>query len=140
MKQKKYNISLDNISQVTTHVTTMINQGHNIITLSGDLGAGKTTFVKHLLEHFNIPQTDVTSPTFNLLNIYNTPSKEQIWHYDLYRLQSSEEIINLDFEDALTQKLTIIEWPEIITNYLPKHKININIETISKNNRNYIIS
>ena len=95
-------VTLNQIDNITKRIIPLINKGKHIITLSGDLGAGKTTFIKHLLKNFDINQDEITSPTFNLLNIY-TNQTYQIWHYDLYRLNSAEEIFNLNFDEALAQ-------------------------------------
>ena len=81
------------------------------------MGVGKTTFVKYLVnayqKKYNLKQTEVTSPTFNLLNEYQI-KQLKINHYDLFRLKSSDELKNLElFEDNLTT-ITLIEWPQII--------------------------
>lgn len=131
-------VTLNQIDNITKRIIPLINKGKHIITLSGDLGAGKTTFIKHLLKNFDINQDEITSPTFNLLNIY-TNQTYQIWHYDLYRLNSAEEIFNLNFDEALAQKLVIIEWPEIIKQYLPSKHIAIKIEILNQDQRQYII-
>ena len=91
----------------------------DIIFLYGEIGVGKTTFVKYLINELQkrnkIEVTDVTSPTFNLLNEYQI-NKIKVNHYDLFRLKSSSELKNLDlFEDRSTT-ITIIEWPQIIEN------------------------
>ncbi len=83
----------------------------------GEMGVGKTTFVKYLVNGFQkknkLKITDVTSPTFNLLNQYDL-NKFVINHYDLFRLKNDDELKNLDlFEDNLNA-VSLIEWPEII--------------------------
>ena len=84
-----------------------------IILLKGQLGSGKTTFVKELLLHkykFN----DVNSPTFGIINSYNI-SKNLIFHYDLYRINKVSELDEIGFYDNLeTEAVHFIEWPEII--------------------------
>ena len=131
-------IKLDALDSVSANILPLINDNYNLVTLSGDLGAGKTTLVKSLLKNFDIVEDEVTSPTFNILNIY-TNSEFQIWHYDLYRLNSAEELFNLNFEEALEQKLVLIEWPEIIAEYLPKIRLHIKIEILNPDDRKYII-
>ena len=89
----------------------------NVIFLYGEMGVGKTTFIRYLINGFqkanNLKLTEVTSPTFNLMNEYQI-NKIKIFHYDLYRLKSEEEIINLElFEDNLNT-ITLIEWPQNI--------------------------
>ena len=94
------------------------------------MGVGKTTFVRYLINGFQkankLELTEVTSPTFNLLNEYQI-NKIKINHYDLFRLKSSEEIKSLDlFEDTLNS-VTLIEWPQIIKEK-PKNLIELNFE------------
>jgi tRNA threonylcarbamoyladenosine biosynthesis protein TsaE len=102
----------------------------NVVFLYGEMGAGKTTFVRYLINGFQkankLELTEVTSPTFNLLNEYQI-NKIKINHYDLFRLKSPEEIKSLDlFEDSLNS-VTLIEWPQIIKEK-PKNLIELNFE------------
>ena len=102
----------------------------NVIFLYGEMGVGKTTFVRYLINGFQkankLELTEVTSPTFNLLNEYQI-NKIKINHYDLFRLKSPEEIKNLDlFEDTLNT-ITLIEWPQIIKEK-PKNLIELNFK------------
>ena len=92
-------------------------KGGEIIFLYGEMGVGKTTFVKYLinqlLEKKNLQTTEVTSPTFNLLNEYEIDNLI-IKHYDLFRLKNESEIKNLDLFDQNQNTITLIEWPELI--------------------------
>ena len=92
-------------------------KGGEIIFLYGEMGVGKTTFVKYLinqlLEKKNLQTTEVTSPTFNLLNEYEVDNLI-IKHYDLFRLKNKSEIQNLDLFDQNKNTITLIEWPELI--------------------------
>ena len=102
----------------------------NVVFLYGEMGVGKTTFVRYLVNGFQktnkLKLTEVTSPTFNLLNEYQI-NKIKINHYDLFRLKSPEEIKNLGlFEDTLNS-VTLIEWPQIIKEK-PKNLIELNFE------------
>ncbi|MBD1174133.1 tRNA (adenosine(37)-N6)-threonylcarbamoyltransferase complex ATPase subunit type 1 TsaE [Pelagibacterales bacterium SAG-MED01] len=89
----------------------------NIVFFYGEMGIGKTTFIRYLINQFQKDNkseiTEITSPTFNLLNEYQI-NQIKINHYDLFRLKSVEEIKNLDiFEDNMNT-ITLIEWPQII--------------------------
>ena len=89
----------------------------SIVFLYGEMGVGKTTFVKYLINNLQkenkLKQTEVTSPTFNLLNEYQI-KKIKISHYDLFRLKTEEELKNLGlFEDSLNT-ITLVEWPQLI--------------------------
>ena len=92
-----------------------------IILLKGQLGSGKTTFVKELLS-YKYKFNDVNSPTFGIINSYNI-SKNLIFHYDLYRINNVSELDEIGFYDNLeTEAVHFIEWPEII----PLKLINVN--------------
>jgi len=97
---------------------------NQIIFLYGEIGVGKTTFVKYVINKLQkdkkINITGVTSPTFNILNEYQI-GDIKIKHYDLFRIKLKEEIINLNiFEDNL-DTITLIEWPEIIDSKSDKY-------------------
>ena len=89
----------------------------NIVFLYGEMGVGKTTFIKYLINGFQkenkLKQTEVTSPTFNLLNEYQI-NKININHYDLYRIKSIQELKNLDLFENSHNLITLVEWPQII--------------------------
>ena len=99
----------------------------DVIFLHGEIGVGKTTFVRYLINHFqkinNLELTEVTSPTFNILNEYEI-NKIQINHYDLYRLKDLKELADLNLFSNNQNLITIIEWPQII-NTKPKNLIEI---------------
>lgn len=86
--------------------------GRNTIALVGNLGAGKTTFVKTIVAELGL-DAHVTSPTFSIVQEYSS-SEGPIFHFDLYRLNHLEEVLELDFEGYLDAgRLCIVEWPEI---------------------------
>ena len=88
----------------------------NVVFLYGEMGVGKTTFIRYLINNFQknnkLEITEVTSPTFNLLNEYPI-NQIKINHYDLYRLKKNEEINNLDLFENIINTITLIEWPQI---------------------------
>lgn len=85
---------------------------HNIFLLKGNLGAGKTTFTQFLLKNLG-SKDEVNSPTYSIVNEYNTP-KGKIFHFDLYRLKNIEEVYDIGIEEYLDNAfLCIIEWPEV---------------------------
>ena len=89
----------------------------NVVFFYGEMGVGKTTFIKYLIniiqKENKLEQTEVTSPTFNLLNEYQI-NKININHYDLYRLKSAQELKNLELFENSKSLITLIEWPQII--------------------------
>ena len=100
------------------------------IFLYGEIGVGKTTFIRYLINQFQIlnklEKTEVTSPTFNLLNEYQI-NDFKINHYDLFRLKSTEEIKNLDLFEDNKNTITLVEWPQIIKEK-PKNLIELVFE------------
>ena len=104
-----------------------------IICLKGDLGVGKTTLARSLIQHLTNSNI-VLSPTFPMLLTYEYKNNI-IWHYDMYRLEQPEDVWNLSLEDALNNGIIIIEWPEIIEHLLPKKKIEIVIKDLTNNTR-----
>ena len=99
----------------------------DVIFLHGEIGVGKTTFVRYLINHFqkinNLELTEVTSPTFNILNEYKI-NDIRINHYDLYRLKDLRELADLNLFGNNQNLITVIEWPEIIK-AKPKNLIEI---------------
>ena len=99
----------------------------DVIFLHGEIGVGKTTFVRYLINHFqkinNLQLTEVTSPTFNILNEYKI-NEIQINHYDLYRLKDLRELADLNLYSDNQNLITVIEWPQIIKTK-PKNLIEI---------------
>ena len=100
------------------------------IFLYGEIGVGKTTFIRYLINQFQklnkVEITEVTSPTFNLLNEYQI-NDFKINHYDLFRLKSTEEIKNLDLFEDNKNTITLVEWPQIIKEK-PKNLIELVFE------------
>ena len=108
---------------------------NDIVFLYGEMGIGKTTFTRYLINELqkknNLKETEVTSPTFSILNEYLI-KKIKINHYDLFRLKSSLELKNLDLFSDRANSITIVEWPEII-----KEKPQNLIELKFKYEKNY---
>lgn len=124
--------------QIATKLAKKL-RGGEIIALEGDLGAGKTTFVKGLARAFGIKH-HVTSPTFVLLKVYQVESKKykvkELVHVDCYRLEEPQELFYLGLEEYLNKKdfLVIIEWADKIKSYLRKFKKIIWIKIKIKDN------
>ncbi|MCH2038441.1 MAG: tRNA (adenosine(37)-N6)-threonylcarbamoyltransferase complex ATPase subunit type 1 TsaE, partial [Rickettsiales bacterium] len=102
--------TLDDTQNIAETVAKSIHHD-DIITLQGDLGAGKTSFTKYFISHLTGNERDeIISPTFNLLQTYDYP-QGTIFHYDLYRLENEDELYELGFEESLGNGICIIEWP-----------------------------
>ena len=109
-----------------------------IITLSGDIAAGKTFICRNIIQYLLKKDVVVTSPTFNFLNIY-VAEDFKIYHYDLYRLKNDNEIFELGFEESLANGVVLIEWPEKILYMLPEERITIHIVKLSSESRKLTI-
>tara|TARA_B100000902_G_C26691657_1_gene612765 strand:+ start:26 stop:481 length:456 start_codon:yes stop_codon:yes gene_type:complete len=124
----KINLSSEKQTEELASIFSKKLKPGNIVFLYGEMGVGKTTFIKYLINKLqkknNLDLTEVTSPTFNILNEYQI-NEIKINHYDLFRLKSGEEIKNLDLFDNNDNAVTLIEWPEIIKQK-PKNLIELN--------------
>jgi len=132
----KINISKEKDTKlIAERLCKHINLG-DFILLTGNLGVGKTTFIKYIinsLQRINRQKlSEVPSPTFNITNEYQI-KKILIKHYDLYRIKNEKELNNLDIQENLKKQITLIEWPAIAK----KIKIKNSISLIFKYNRNY---
>ena len=115
--------------ELANKILKKIRIGH-IIFLYGEMGVGKTTFIKYLINGLQkenkLELSEVTSPTFNLLNEYQI-NEVKINHYDLFRLKSHIELENLDLFSDIQNAITVIEWPQIIEKK-PKNLIELTFE------------
>ena len=109
------------------------------IALWGDLGAGKTTFIRRAIQAFAGDfDLIVPSPTFTLVQEYILP-KGTLWHCDLYRLTSADECLELGLIEAIHDHLCFIEWPERMGSYLPKNRIDIRINATNEYSREFVV-
>jgi len=123
MKNKYTSHSLEETQKIACELARKVKIG-DVITLSGDLGVGMTAFAEGFIKALNPEVASVTSPTFNLVKIYDTVNFP-VWHFDLYRLKSPEEIFELGIEDAIHSGVSLIEWAEIASDFLPKNHIKV---------------
>ena len=118
IKDSKIDISSEETTKELAKDLTHYLKGGEIVYLYGEMGVGKTTFVRYLINQFQknkkLHITEVTSPTFNLLNEY-VINDLVIKHYDLFRLKDESEIINLDLFENNQSTITLIEWPQLIS-------------------------
>ena len=118
--------SPEQTAQLAKKIADMIQPG-TVICLNGDLGAGKTLFVQSLARALGV-DGEVTSPTFNLMNVYE--GKMRIFHFDLYRLEQEYELEEIGFYDYADEPdgLVLIEWAEKFPDCLPENYISLEIQ------------
>jgi len=147
-KSSRINISEEDKTKSIAEIFSNNIKVGNVIFFKGELGVGKTTFIKYLINFLQKKNkqsvTEIPSPTFNLVNEYQLDSLV-IKHYDLYRINDEKELITLGIFEDNSDQITLIEWPEIIKNYKTNNIIDLNFEydeeyikrflTISSNNK-----
>ncbi|KPM47191.1 tRNA (adenosine(37)-N6)-threonylcarbamoyltransferase complex ATPase subunit type 1 TsaE [Jiulongibacter sediminis] len=104
----------------------------------GNLGAGKTTLIKEVCRKFGVNDV-VQSPTFAIVNVYQTDAGDELYHFDCYRLKKAEEALDFGIEEYLySDQLCLIEWPQVIEELLPVPQLEINISALGQNKRKLI--
>ncbi len=110
-----------------------------IVALNGELGAGKTTLVKAIAAKLGIPEQDVRSPSYTLINEYE--GRLPVYHFDLYRLTDSSELYDLGYDEYLEGSgISIVEWADAIPDALPEEYLSIKIEIVSDEKRKFSIT
>ena len=118
--------SLESIREAAREFIQHIGE-HRVFAFYGEMGAGKTTFIKAICEELGVEDV-ITSPTFAIVNEYSLPDGECIYHFDFYRIKKLEEVYDMGFEDYFySGALCFIEWPELIEEVLPEDAVKVNI-------------
>ena len=123
----------EHTSQAARALGAVLSAGDTIL-LSGDVGTGKTHFARSLIQSLLTTQEDVPSPTFTLVQTYET-SAGPIWHADLYRLTSTFEIEELGLSDAFEDAICLVEWPDRLASLKPDTALEITLKTTGDNSR-----
>jgi tRNA threonylcarbamoyladenosine biosynthesis protein TsaE len=132
------NVNEEKLIGVSKNIAGNLKGGEKLL-LFGELGTGKTTFVKGLAEAMKIDRDIVRSPTFTLVNVY-PGEKMTLVHADLYRLESLDEIYELDFfEEGRSDRIYAIEWPELLIDEFKENVIIIELKYCDEFNRNITI-
>ncbi len=128
MKDKTLIYSLVDIDKAVSFLKQVLISSR-VLAIAGSLGAGKTTLAGHLLKALGV-QGPITSPTFSYVNTYKTIDGKKVHHFDLYRIGSVEEFVSSGFDEYLhdPEAIVLIEWPEIITDQLPKNTARIELD------------
>lgn len=122
-------IKIENLEKINEAARQFINNmgDRKVFAFYGKMGAGKTTFTKAICEELKV--TDViTSPTFAIINEYESPEAGTIYHFDFYRIKKLEEVYDMGYEDYFYSGcLCFIEWPELVEDLLPENVTKVNI-------------
>ena len=129
----QFTYQLSEIGAVAQEVSRAIS-GHCHIAFDAPMGAGKTTFIKALCSTLGVTE-EVNSPTFAIVNEYNSP-RGAIYHFDFYRVRTPQEALDFGFYDYLDSgNLCLMEWPECVAQLLPDDLLTIHIEPLNNNTR-----
>lgn len=132
-----FSIKIKTLKELEKSAAELINQfpGSRVFAFYGNMGAGKTTFIQALCKVLG-SNDNVTSPTFALINEYQTPTDGSIFHFDFYRIKNLEEAFDLGYEDYLySGSYCFIEWPEKIESILPAYLVEVKIEIAEDESR-----
>lgn len=122
----------DDTKKFASNFAKNLHKG-DIIVLSGELGSGKTKFTEGILTYFGL-ENEISSPTFTIVNEYKN-SNTTIYHFDVYRLEDSDEFYAIGGEDYFNNGICIIEWGELIDDILPKPYTKIVFQKLDDNIR-----
>ncbi|HKM43909.1 MAG TPA: tRNA (adenosine(37)-N6)-threonylcarbamoyltransferase complex ATPase subunit type 1 TsaE [Dysgonamonadaceae bacterium] len=123
------NFVLKDISDIDTAAKIFVEKfgDKKIFAFYGEMGAGKTTFIKAVCKSMEVTGT-ITSPTFSLVNEYETDNGMTIYHFDFYRIENIEEVYDFGYEDYFySDKMCFIEWPELVETLLPEDVVEVKI-------------
>ena len=140
LQEESLTLDLKGLEKFSADVSLNLKVG-NIICLFGELGSGKTTFSRYLINSIyknqnKKPPKIIKSPSFPILSTYELNNFE-IYHYDLYRISKSSELIELNIFEELNNSITIVEWPNIILDSLKNYNyFSVNFDILDENKRN----
>ena len=135
--EKSIIYSIDEIEDVAKKILSL-NLNSKIYILYGNMGSGKTTLIKSIVEKLDIDGV-ANSPTFSIINEYYNGDK--IYHFDLYRIKDMDELLDIGIEEYVNgSNICFIEWPDLVIEMLPKNYNTLKLEVISNNERKLTIS
>tara|TARA_B100001741_G_scaffold193226_1_gene159240 strand:- start:1120 stop:1542 length:423 start_codon:yes stop_codon:yes gene_type:complete len=119
--------SIEELPDLAARITKAYS--NKVIAFYGDVSAGKTTFIKYLCQELGVDLSSVNSPTYAIVNEYETSGDKLIFHFDFYRIKDENEAYDMGYENYFySNHYCFIEWPEKITNLLPENLLRIHIE------------
>lgn len=133
VKRECVTVPLPNLFAVTTFGKVLwqaIEPGIAIM-LSGELGVGKTTIARSIIHAAIGTCENVPSPTFTLVQLYESTSGNTIWHFDLYRLSTPEDVLELNVEEAFATGISLVEWPEKLGIFTPDDRLSVHLTILN---------
>jgi tRNA threonylcarbamoyladenosine biosynthesis protein TsaE len=139
MQQTFNQVGLPDLPAVAKAIIEL-SQTHKLVAFYGQMGAGKTTLIKQICAQLGVMQ-EVSSPTFALVNEYETTNKQIVYHFDFYRIKNLEEVYDIGYEDYFySNNLCLMEWPENIEALLHNEEVlKVHIKPADANSREVIL-
>lgn len=139
MQQTFSDVGLIDLPEVAKAIIEL-SQTHKLVTFYGQMGAGKTTLIKQICSQLGVIQ-EVSSPTFALVNEYETSTQQIVYHFDFYRIKNLEEVYDIGYEDYFySNNLCLMEWPENIEPLLQNEDVlKVYIKPIGEGSREVVI-
>ncbi|MBR2352003.1 MAG: tRNA (adenosine(37)-N6)-threonylcarbamoyltransferase complex ATPase subunit type 1 TsaE [Alistipes sp.] len=130
--------SLEELDEVVDALLASLN-GRTVVALHAPMGAGKTTLISALMRRLGSEDV-VTSPTFALVNQYYTATRERVFHFDFYRINSIAEAFDMGYEEYFySGELCLVEWPERVEQLLPDDTMVVKIEILGDTSRRFVM-
>ena len=142
MRETTHKIICNSVNELKSVAEILISTfpDDKIFTFYGNLGSGKTTFIKAICEFLGV-ENNTASPSFSIVNQYETKNKNYIYHFDFYRIKKISEVMDIGYEDYFySGNYCFIEWPEKIEKLLPENFVYVRIEENPVNLNSRIIS
>ncbi|RPD96183.1 tRNA (adenosine(37)-N6)-threonylcarbamoyltransferase complex ATPase subunit type 1 TsaE [Aureibaculum marinum] len=134
--EKQY--TLENLQEIAHQIIN--NASAKVLLFYGEMGVGKTTLIKEIVKQLDVDDV-VSSPTFSLVNEYQSNQGEPIYHFDFYRINDEEEALDMGVDEYFdSNNWCLIEWPENIKNLLPLNAVKISITRNENGERNLILN
>ncbi len=128
------NYSLEDLSKIASKIISSTK--NKTLLFYGEMGVGKTTLIKEICKQLSVTDT-ISSPTFSLVNEYETSKSEKVFHFDFYRIEEEEEALDMGIEDYFyNNDWCLVEWPQNIKNLLPLDAVEIHLSILEDGKRN----
>ena len=128
------NYSLEDLSSIASELISSVE--NKTLLFYGQMGVGKTTLIKEICKQLGVLD-NISSPTFSLVNEYQTSEKAQVFHFDFYRIEEEEEALDMGIEEYFDNNAwCLVEWPENIENLLPLDAVQIHLSILDDEQRN----